>query len=293
VKRWADIPGDGGSGVVAQVVEHRRAIAAALAGVRHLVAVASGKGGVGKSTVTMALAQCLVASGKRVAILDADLNGPCQAAMAGLEGVPWVPGETGVEVPRRADGLGVVSLGSLLPPGEALRFGTVSRGDEQVWRGTREATFLGQVLAAVRWGELDALLVDLPPGPERTAQLAGLLGPRAGFVLVTIPSAVARRVVARSVDALARAGAHTLGYVENMAGYACAGCGEVRPLFPPGEALPLPCLGGIPFDPELAALCDAGWPAGAGAGGPSPAVAAAGEAARAVIAALDSVEVNR
>ena len=287
MKRYADIPGDGGSGVVAQVVEHRQAMAAALAGVHHVVAVASGKGGVGKSTVTAALAQALLAEGRRVTVLDADLNGPCQAAMSGLEGRPWVPGAGGLEVPRRADGLGVVSVGSLLPEGEALRFAaTVSHGDEQVWRGTREMTFLGQVLAGVAWGSLDALLVDLPPGAERTAQLAGLLGPRAAFVLVTIPSAVARRVVARSIDALATSRSRVLGYVENMAGYACGGCGEVRPLFPPGEPLPLPLLGRIPFDPELAALCDRGWPAGAA--NASPAIAAARSTARALLAALEA-----
>lgn len=287
MKRHADIPGDGGSGVVAQVVEHRRAMADALAGVRHVVAIASGKGGVGKSTVTMALAQALLGEGQRVAVLDADLNGPCQAAMAGLEGRPWVPGDDGLEVPRRNDGLGVVSVGSLLPAGEALRFAaTVSHGDEQVWRGTREITFLGQVLGGVRWGALDFLLVDLPPGAERTAQLAGLLGARAAFVLVTIPSAVARRVVARSVDALERSRSSVLGYVENMAGYACHGCGEVRPLFPEGEPLPLPCLGRIPFDPQLAALCDRGWPAGEGDG--SPAVAAARGTARTLLTTLES-----
>ena len=289
MKRYADIPGDGGSGVVAQVVEQRQAMAEALAGVRQVVAVASGKGGVGKSTVTAALAHALIASGKRVAVLDADLNGPCQAAMGGLEGRPWVPGERGLAMPRRADGLGIVSLGSLLSEGQSLRFaGTVSHGAEQVWRGTREAAFLGQVLAAVRWGTLDVLLVDLPPGPERTAQLAALLGARASFVLVTIPSAVARRVVERSIDALARAGGRVLGYVENMAGYACGGCGEVRPLFPPGAALPLRCLGHIPFDPALAALCDGGWPADAGEPArSSPAILAAGATASALLDLLE------
>ena len=286
MKRYAEIPGDGGSGVVAQVVELRAAMAAALAGVRHLVAIASGKGGVGKSTVTAALAQALVADGRRVTVLDADLNGPCQATMAGLEGRPWVPGDDGLEVPRRLDGLGVLSLGSLLPEGQALRFGgTVSHGDEQVWRGTREATFLAQVLAGVRWGELDALLVDLPPGAERTAQLAGLLGGRTAFVLVTIPSAVARRVVARSLDALTASPGRVLGYVENMAGYACSGCDAVRPLFPAGEPLPLPCLGRIPFDPALAGLCDAGWPAGQTP--VSPAIDAVCETARTLLLTLE------
>jgi ATP-binding protein involved in chromosome partitioning len=263
VKTYRDIAGDGGSGIVAQVVAARQSMSRALAGVRHLVAVGSGKGGVGKSTVTLGLARALLAEGRRVAVLDCDLNGPTQAQMAGVADQPWVPGDEGLELPRAADGLGVISMGSVLARDAALRFDAVSHGDEQVWRGSREITVLGQLLAGVHWGELDALLLDLPPGAERTAQLAQLFGPRAAFVLVTVPSAVARDVVARSLDALVGAGegsgaARVLGYVENMAGYWCRECGAVRPLFPAGEPLPLPLLGSIPFDPDLAADCDRG-----------------------------------
>jgi ATP-binding protein involved in chromosome partitioning len=132
VKTYRDIAGDGGSQIVAQVVAARRSMTRALAGVRHLVAVASGKGGVGKSTVTIGLARALAAGGQRVAILDCDLNGPTQAQMAGVRGRPWVPGDEGLELPRTADGLGVVSLGSVLGNATALRFDTASHGDEQV-----------------------------------------------------------------------------------------------------------------------------------------------------------------
>jgi ATP-binding protein involved in chromosome partitioning len=291
VKSYRDIAGDGGSGVLEQVGERHRAMTRALAGVRHVVAIGSGKGGVGKSTVTLALGRALVAEGWRVTVLDADLNGPCQAQMAGLVGVPWVPGPEGLEAPRCADGLGVLSLGSLLPAEESLRFATVSRGEEQVWRGTRELTLLGDVLGGTRWGELDALLLDLPPGAERTLQLAGLLGVRAAFVLVTTPSGIARRVVARSLDALRRGGSRVLGYVENMAGYACAACGTVGPLLPEhGESLALPLLGRVPFDPAFAALCDRGWPAGEGAD--LPAVTAAGDVARALRVALEGAAIE-
>ena len=271
MKSYRDIVGDGGSGVLEQVGERHQAMTSALAGVRHLVAVGSGKGGVGKSTVALGLGRALVAAGWRVTVLDADLNGPCQAQMAGLTGVPWVPGPAGLEAPRCADGLGVLSLGSLLPPEESLRFATVSRGEEQVWRATRELTLLAEVLAGTCWGELDALLLDLPPGAERTLQLAGLLGRRTAFVLVTTPPAVSRRVVARSLDALRRGGGRVVGYVENMAGYACAGCAEVRPLFPEGTEVDLgvACLGRVPFDPAFAALCDRGWPPGEGEGLPA------------------------
>jgi ATP-binding protein involved in chromosome partitioning len=291
VKTYRDIVGDGGSQIVAQVVAARQAMTRALAGVRHLVAVGSGKGGVGKSTVTLGLGRALLAEGRRVAILDCDLNGPTQAKMAGIDGgAPWLLGEDGIELPRAAGGLGVLSMGSILAGETALRFDVVSRGDEQVWRGTRELTVLSQLLAGVRWGELDALLLDLPPGAERTLQVAQLLGPRAAFVLVTVPSAVAREVVARSLDALAGDGAvgRVVGYVENMAGYWCRDCGAVRPLFPADAAaagsLPVPLLASIPFDPALAAAGDRGIaPALA-----SPAGEALRVAARALFTTLES-----
>lgn len=261
MKSYFDIQGDGGSDIIGQVHAQQEAIRAAMADVRHVVAVGSGKGGVGKSTVTMALGQSLRAAGHAVAILDADFNGPCQAQMAGLEGAPWVPtAEGGIGLPRRRDGLGVISCGSFLPAASPMELESVVEGDEFVWRATKEFSVLGQLLSSVAWGHLDYLLMDLPPGSERTVQFAGFLD-RAAFVLVTIPSDISRGVVARSISALERSGKSLLGYVENMAGYYCRGCDEIRPLFPASKtSLSIPCLGAIPFDPDLAALCDAGWP---------------------------------
>ena len=280
MKTYHDIQGDGGSDVLGQVQALGRQIGRALAGVERLIAVGSGKGGVGKSTVTMALAHALSRQARRdgkdrrVTILDADLNGPSQARLAGLEGRPWVPGDNGLVAPRRDDGIGVVSVGSLLPEAAPLTFETVSTGEQQTWRGTREMALFAQILAGTDWGELDVLLLDLPPGTERTVQFTEMLAGlgRLGLVMVTIPSAVSRGVVARTLSALAELtgpeggdnGPRVLGYVENMAGYYCHDCGAVRPLFPEAgpEETPLgaPCLGRIPFDPELAALCDRGWP---------------------------------
>lgn len=261
MKTYSDIQGDGGSNVGAQVEAQRAAIAASLAEVRHVVAVGSGKGGVGKSTATMALAQVLRRRGQRVAILDADFNGPCQAQMAGLERAPWVPGTRGLGLPRRADGLGVVSFGSFLDHAAPATFESVSQGDEHVWRATKEFATLGQLLATIEWGALDVLLVDLPPGAERSVQFAEFLGPDAAFVIVTIPTDLARGVVARSITALRQSRARLVGYLENMAGYYHHAGGEVLPLFPAAAtALDLPCLGTLPFDPRLAQLCDDGWP---------------------------------
>ena len=256
MKTYHDIVGDGGSNVVAQVEAQQRAIGEALAGVRHRLAVGSGKGGVGKSTVTLALARALRRQGKAVAILDADFNGPCQARLAGLAAAPWIPGEGGLELPRNAEGIGVASFGSLLPEARPVELDSVALGEEQTWRGTREFALLGQLMASVDWGTLDVLLFDLPPGAERTRQYAQFLGVGTAFVLVTIPSELSRSVVARSISAVEES-TEILGVVENMAGYYCHGCGEVKPLFPaPAAELTAPRLGSIPFDPALAALGD-------------------------------------
>ncbi len=253
MKTYHEIQGDGGSDVVAQVQEQQSKIRDALSGVRHLLAVGSGKGGVGKSTVTMALARALRRQGRSVAILDGDINGPCQARLAGLEASPWIPGPRGLQMPRSQEGIGVVSFGSLLPEARPVEFSSVATGEEQTWRATREFAMLGQLLGGVDWGTLDVLLFDLPPGTERTLQFAHFLGEGTAFVLVTIPSDLSRGVVARSISALAESGQRLLGYVENMAGYYCRDCGEVKPLFPESKTeLPIPLLGRLPFEPALA-----------------------------------------
>jgi ATP-binding protein involved in chromosome partitioning len=270
VKTYHDIVGDGGSRVLEQVAAQRARVTDGLAGVRHLVAVGSGKGGVGKSTLTLHLAGALRARGLRIAILDADFNGPSQARMAGVQGAPFVPGSQKVALPRTSNGIGVFSMGSVIPESEALEFESTAHGETHTRRATREFALLSEILGAVEWGTLDLLMFDLPPGAERTVQYADFLGPRTSFLLVTIPSAVARGVVARSVAALTKTSNRVLGYVENMSGYYCRDCGAIKPLFVSPESfddaqgrpsgLDIPCLGTVPFDPELARYCDTGIP---------------------------------
>src|SRR5947199_7203954 len=272
-KTYYDIVGDGGSRVLEQVAEQRTRITDGLAGVRHLVAVGSGKGGVGKSTLTLHLAGALRARGLRIAILDADFNGPSQARMAGIQGALFVPppspkgfgvasGSHKVALPRTRNGIAVFSMGSLIPESEALDFESAAHGESHTWRATREFALLGEILGAFEWGALDLLMFDLPPGAERTVQYADFLGPRTSFLLVTIPSEVSRGVVARSVAALSKGPNRVLGYVENMSGYYCRDCNAIKPLFasPEPSGLEIPCLGTIPFDPELARHCDRGLP---------------------------------
>ena len=291
VKSYHDIVGDGGSRILEQVAEQRTRIAEGLAGVRHLVAVGSGKGGVGKSTLTLHLAGALRARGLRIAILDADFNGPSQARMAGVQGALFVPGSHKVALPRTRNGIGVFSMGSLIPESEALEFESAAHGESHTWRATKEFALLAEILGSFDWGALDLLMFDLPPGAERTVQYADFLGPRTSFLLVTIPSEVARGVVARSVAALSKGPNRLLGYVENMSGYYCRDCDAIKPLFASAEAsakaepsdathpstslgmtlsaskgqgspsgLEIPCLGTVPFDPELARHCDRGIP---------------------------------
>src|SRR6478752_4068355 len=262
MKTYHDIAGDGGSRVLEQVVEQRARISNGLAGVRHLVAVGSGKGGVGKSTLTLHLAGALRDRGPRIAILDADFNGPSQARMAGVADGLFIPGSRKVALPRTRNGIGVFSMGSLIPESESLEFESSARGESHTWRATREFALLGEILESVEWGSLDVLMFDLPPGAERTVQYADFLGPRTSFLLVTIPSEVARGVVARSGAALSKGPNRLLGYVENMSGYYCRDCNAVKPLFAASEpaALGIPCLGTVPFDPELARHCDLGIP---------------------------------
>jgi ATP-binding protein involved in chromosome partitioning len=273
MKRYHDIVGDGGSRIFEQVAEQRARIVDALAGVRHLVAIGSGKGGVGKSTLTLLLAAALRERGLRIAILDADFNGPSQARMAGVQRTVFVPppsptsfrvatGSNKVALPRTADGIGVFSIGSLIPESDALDFESAAHGESHTWRATREFALLGEILASFDWGPLDLLLFDLPPGAERTVQYADFLGAKTSFLLVTIPSLVARGVVARSVAALSKSPNRVLGYVENMSGYYCHDCNAIKPLFGSDDAssLRIPCLGTVPFDPELARHCDLGIP---------------------------------
>ena len=281
MKGYHDIVGDGGSRILEQVAEQRARISEGLAGVRHLVAVGSGKGGVGKSTLTLHLAGALRARGLRIAIVDADFNGPSQARMAGVQGALFVPpplpkgfgvasGSHKVALPRTSNGIGVFSMGSVIPESEALDFESAAHGESHTWRATREFALLGEILGSFEWGALDLLLFDLPPGAERTMQYADFLGPRTSFLLVTIPSEVSRGVVARSVAALSKGSHRLLGYVENMSGYYCRDCNAIKPLFPsplddapgaPGTPrLEIPCLGSVPFDPVLARHCDGGIP---------------------------------
>jgi ATP-binding protein involved in chromosome partitioning len=235
-----------------QVSAQRRRVADRLRAVRHLVAVVSGKGGVGKSHVTAALALGLAPRWPGgVGVLDADLEGPTAAALLGAAG-PLLVGTDGVQPAEGKAGIKVFSTDLLLEDGTPLRWRD-EPADRFVWRGSLEAGALREFLADVAWGPLDLLLADLPPGGHRLEDLALLAPGLSGVVAVTIPSEESRRSVERCLRLARERGLVILGVIENMSGYACPGCGAVGPLFPGGGGVELaatfnvPLLARIPF----------------------------------------------
>jgi ATP-binding protein involved in chromosome partitioning len=253
-KRYRDIAGDGGSNIVGQVQAQQTRLRERLAGVRAIVTVVSGKGGVGKSSLTANLAACFAMDGLAVGVLDADLNGPSMGKMLGVRGHKLVVQDGAIEPPRNALGVKVMSMDLLLPADAApLTWDAPTQDEAHTWRGTMEANALREFLADTAWGALDVLLIDLPPGTDRIQTVASLVPALAGIVVVTIPSDVSQLVVRRSLTAAAACRGPVLGLVENMAG-----------LFPGPDAAALaadagiPLLGRIPFDRTLAASADRG-----------------------------------
>jgi ATP-binding protein involved in chromosome partitioning len=253
-KRYRDIAGDGGSNIVGQVEAQQARLRDRLAGVRAILAVVSGKGGVGKSSVTANLAAAFALEGRQVGVLDADLNGPTMAKMLGVRGTRLVVREGAVEPPRNAFGVKVMSMDLLLPSDAApLTWDAPTQDEAHTWRGTMEANALREFLADTDWGRLDLLLIDLPPGTDRLLTVTSLVPVLAGTVVVTIPSEVSQLVVRKSLTVAAQGRAPLLGLVENMAGLLPG---------PDVEALAreagTPFLGRVPFDAELARAADRG-----------------------------------
>jgi ATP-binding protein involved in chromosome partitioning len=217
--------------------------------VRNVVAVASGKGGVGKSTVAVNLAVALAAAGASVGLLDADVYGPNAPAMLGLEDrTPEATHDDGM-VPREAHGVKVMSMGFI-----------AGEDDPVIWRGPLVDDFLKQLFGDVAWGSLDYLIVDLPPGTgDAHLSLVQHL-PLAGAVIVTTPQPVATDDARRGLQGFVRYDVPILGIVENMAGFECPDCGTGHDVFDAGgadrlsEEFEVPVLGRLPLDPAVGTL---------------------------------------
>jgi len=225
---------------------------------RRIIAVGSGKGGVGKSTLTANLAIALARRGRKVGLVDADIYGPSQAVILGNQGSKPVARDKKLEPIDSPVGIPVLSMGHLVEPGRAL-----------AWRGPMAGNALAQLIDA-HWGDVDTLLVDLPPGTG-DVQLTMLQRYKPmGAVLVSTPQDLALIDAARAGQLFDQAGVPVIGLVENMAGYACPHCGEVSDPFGRGGVetaagrLDLPFLGRIPLDLAIREGSDRGQPPACG-----------------------------
>ncbi|MBI2890709.1 MAG: P-loop NTPase [Nitrospirae bacterium] len=257
--------------VVEQIVAHAAAVKERMRSVRRKVLVMSGKGGVGKSTITAHLALALARSGQRVGVLDVDFNGPCLPTLLGVAERRLALGNGGARPVEGPLGVKVASLGFLLDHAAPVRW----KGPMDltpVWLGTMEMTVLRELLADVEWETLDWWLADLPPGAaaDKPPALASLVPDLDGAIIVSTPSALAAEVVQRSVAYAREAGVRPLGLVVNMAGRVCAHCGHEESLFEgegavgPAElsrAVGVPLWGMIPMDRTLAGPAAAASPA--------------------------------
>jgi ATP-binding protein involved in chromosome partitioning len=227
----------------------------ALAQVTNVICVGSGKGGVGKSSVTANLAAALSAQGKKVGVMDADVWGYSQPRMFGLSGERAKVNGAHKIVPLEAgDGIKVVSIGFFIEQDAAV-----------VWRGPMLHKALQQFLEDVDWGELDYLLIDLPPGTGDVSMTLSQLLPQAKFLIVTTPQAVAQKVARRSADMAAKLNLEIAGVIENMAGFVTPS-GESFPIFGEGggrllaQELEVPLLGQVPLTMPLREQSDSGLP---------------------------------
>lgn len=221
--------------------------------VDHVVAVMSGKGGVGKSSVSAMLAVALRRAGKRVGLLDADITGPSIPRMFGLRQHPGMS-PLGIVPPATARGIKVMSINLLLP----------QEDEAVIWRGPLIGSAIKQFWSDVYWGDLDILVIDLPPGTADAPLTVMQSIPLSGVIMVTTPQDLAGMVVRKAAKMAGQLRIPVLGLVENMAYVSCPTCGARIDVFGPSRAehtaqlLGVPLLGSIPLDPQLAARCDAG-----------------------------------
>ena len=232
--------------------------------IKHKIAVISGKGGVGKSTVTVNLAAAFALQGhkNKVGVLDADIHGPCVPKMLGLKGQKIIGGPDGTLFPVSGQqGIKVVSMDFLLPNDEA----------PVIWRGPLKMRIIQQFLADIKWGELDFLLVDLPPGTgDEPLSVMQLIPDIDGVIIVTMPSEVSQAVVKKAITFAKQLGVPVIGIIENMSSFVCPECGATLNIFKTGggkkvaEDLSVPYLGKIPIDPAICVDSDSGTPFVAG-----------------------------
>ena len=254
-------------------------------GVKYLIAVASGKGGVGKTTVAVNLALALTKMGNKVGLLDADVYGPNVPIMLGSTAEPMATPQQRI-IPVQAQGLKMISMGLLNP------------GDKPViWRGPMLHSVITQFLRNVEWGELDYLVLDLPPGTGDVQLTLIQTVEVTGAVVVTTPSTVALADVRKAIEMFRQVNVEVLGVVENMSTFNCPHCGKPVDIFGHGDGAKaaieygVPVLGEIEIDPRIRLGGDTGNPVAA-QGESAPAAQSLYRMAKAVVARLGEVAAN-
>lgn len=253
--------------VLQQVLDQIQAVQTRMGRVKHKIAVMSGKGGVGKSSVTVNLAACFSQRGYKVGILDVDLSGPCIPKMTGVrERVLQITPEGAIPA-TGFNGIKVASMELMIPTEDTPVMWKGLWEDSAVWRGTVEMSVIREFISDVNWGALDILFIDMPPASsDKPPIIAQLIPELDGAVIVTIPSEISQFIVRKSVVFLNRElKIPMLGLVENMSGAICPHCGGAIELFegPAGQdgllqPMGLALLGRVPFDRRIASAADQG-----------------------------------
>ncbi len=223
--------------------------------IKYIVAVGSGKGGVGKSSVSINLAHALGKLGYKVGLMDADIYGPSQPGMMGADPKSGIKLDGPNLFPQEKNGIKFISMGLLVPQGGPV-----------IWRAPMAIKMIQQFLSNVVWGELDILLIDLPPGTGDVQLTLAQQASLSGTIIVTTPQEVSLNIAKKGLSMFMELNIPILGIVENMSGFTCSHCGEVTNVFKTGggeklaNELKVPFLGSIPLDPEVMLSGDEGIP---------------------------------
>ena len=239
-----------------QQLDEQEVLKMRLGKIKHKIAIISGKGGVGKSTVTVNLAAAFAQKGYKVGVLDADIHGPSVPKLLGVEGQLVKYGPTGAFPVDGPLGMKIMSIDFFLPEQAPT-----------IWRGPLKMRAIRQFLVDIIWGELDFLFIDLPPGTgDEPLSIAQLMPEMDGVVIVTMPTGLSSSVVKKAITFAGRLNMPIIGVVENMSGFVCPHCGKKTEIFQSGggkkmsEEMGVSFLGSIPIDPKVSVDADKGQP---------------------------------